>query len=129
MYYWEGTRGLLILVTVLKPWTEGVARRALEILIEGPVPSTEVEYGFSSPRPPTTEVIGIAIKDGLARVDLGSDFLDYEPEKERAVLGSVIYIQCCSFPLWVREKCWWKAGFQNLSRAARRQKHSRAAMG
>lgn len=91
VYYVEGKNRYLLPVTMLKPWTEGVARSALEKLIEGPAPAIEMGLGLSSPLPPHTQIRGINIRDGLCRVDFNSDFLEYDPGTEREVLGSIIY--------------------------------------
>lgn len=91
VYFPEGSGRYLVPVTVTLPWTEGVARAALEKLIEGPSPAQEMRYGFVSYLPPNTKVLGLTIRDGVARVDLNSPFLHYDPGKEKAVLGSIIY--------------------------------------
>jgi germination protein M len=53
--------------------TPAVGRAALEELIAGPN-QLETELGMVSAVPGGTEVLGLAIEDGLATVDLSSDF-------------------------------------------------------
>jgi germination protein M len=91
VYFLEGRGDYLLPVTIALPWTEGVARAALEKLIEGPTPAQEMRFGLSSPVPPTTEVLGITIRDGLAKLDLSGSFLSYDPGEERSVLNSIVF--------------------------------------
>ena len=41
--------------------------------------------------PPATEVLGLTIRDGLARVDLSGSFLEYDTGMEREVINSVVF--------------------------------------
>jgi germination protein M len=91
VYFLEGRGNYLLPVTITLPWTEGVGRAALEKLIEGPTPAQEMRYGLSSPIPPTTEVLGLKIRDGLAKLDLSGSFLSYDPGEERSVLNGIIF--------------------------------------
>ncbi|MGI5875935.1 MAG: GerMN domain-containing protein [Dethiobacteria bacterium] len=91
VYFPESKGNYLVPVTILIPWTEGVARAALERIIEGPTPAQEMRFGLTPVLPPTTKVYGITIKEGTAIVDLNNSFLDYDPGEERSVLGSVIF--------------------------------------
>lgn len=61
--------------TVLRelPETEGVARAAMEALLEGPS-SGEAETGLTTSIPDGTELLDIAIEDDVAIVDLSGDF-------------------------------------------------------
>ncbi|MDO9536164.1 MAG: GerMN domain-containing protein [Bacillota bacterium] len=91
VYFLEGKGNYLIPVTAAIPWTDGVARAALQRLIEGPTPSQEMRYGLSSIMSPTTEIRGLTIRDGLAKVDFSVSFLSYDPGLERQVLNSVVF--------------------------------------
>lgn len=53
--------------------TEGVARAALEALIDGPTPR-EAVAGLSTAIPPESLVLGITIDDGTAVVDMSREF-------------------------------------------------------
>ena len=96
VYYVDGKGNYLVPVTVPVPWTQGVARAALEEMINGPTPAQEMRYGLSSPLPPMTRV-SRTIRDGLAKVDFSEDIMSYDPENERNVLNSIILH--CSFPV------------------------------
>lgn len=91
IYLVDGKGKYLLPVTVTLPWTEGVARATLEKLIEGPTPAQEMRYGLRSPLSPTTKVRGLAIREGVAKLDLNAAFLDYDPGEEEFVLNSVIF--------------------------------------
>ncbi len=91
VYYVDGKNNYLVPVTVPVPWTQGVARAALEELIEGPTPAQEMRYGLTSPLPPITKILGLSIRDGLARVDLSEDIMSYDPGDERNVLNSIVF--------------------------------------
>jgi germination protein M len=91
VYFLEGKANYLLPVTVAIPWTDGVGRAALQRMIEGPTPSQEMRYGLSSIIPPTTEILGLTIRDGLAKVDFDVSFLSYDPGQERQVLNSVVF--------------------------------------
>lgn len=91
VYYGEEKGGYLIPFTVAVPWTEGVARAALEKVIRGPTPAQEMRYGLTSYVPPTTEILGLNIRDGLARIDLSREFFNYDPEQEKLVLNSIVF--------------------------------------
>lgn len=91
VYFPEGKEGYLVPVSMILPWTEGVAKAALQKLIAGPTPAQEMRFGLTPILPPTTKVLGVTLKDGRALVDLNSSFLDYDPGKEKLVLHSLIY--------------------------------------
>lgn len=73
------------------PYTEAIARTTLEHLVAGPQLNSGLNpYGLSAPLPQGTTVLGIAINEGVARVDLSESVLSYSPEEERLVLGSIL---------------------------------------
>ena len=55
VYYVEGKGDYLVPVTVPVPWTQGVARAALEELIDGPTRLKRCAMVLSSPLPPMTK--------------------------------------------------------------------------
>lgn len=91
LYLVEGKGKYLLPVTVSLPWKEGVARATLEKLIEGPTPAQEMRYGLHTPLAPHTEVRGLSINEGLAKLDLNTAFLDYNPGEEEFVLDSILF--------------------------------------
>ncbi len=91
LFFLEGGGRYLVPVTIAAPWTEGVGRAALNKLIAGPTPAQEMRFGLVPVLPPATEVLGLTIRDGLARVDLSSSFLEYDTGMEREVIDSVVF--------------------------------------
>lgn len=73
------------------PKTEGVAKQALEYLIEdGPV-SQLLPNGFQAVIPAGTEIYGVNIKDGVGIVDFSEQFKEYRPEDELKILQSITW--------------------------------------
>ncbi len=74
------------------PRVEGIGRLALEQMVEG-VKSQEFLQGtgLRAPFPSGTEIRGLTIRDGLARVDFSKDFLNYSLKDERLVITSLLY--------------------------------------
>lgn len=73
------------------PWEEGIARSTLSHMVEGRLPTELLNAGLSPLLPAGTEILGLTVRDGLARVDFSRAFLDYEPERERKLLGALIF--------------------------------------
>ncbi len=91
LYYSDGQYRFLVPVRRAIPWVEGIAKNTLLHLASSPDSTAELqEMGLSAILPRQTTIHGIAINDGLARVDFSSDFLSYPPERERLVLGSIL---------------------------------------
>ncbi len=74
------------------PRVEGIGRFALEQMIEGRKSQEFLQgTGLRAPFPYGTEIRGLTIRDGLARVDFSKDFLNYSLEDERLVITSLLY--------------------------------------
>jgi len=73
------------------PWQEGIARATLNLMIDGQVPSELLALGFSPLLPAGTEINGLTIRDGLARIDFNRSFLDYKVSHERLLLDGLVY--------------------------------------
>jgi hypothetical protein len=75
-YFWLGGReGSAGLVAVLRevPGTTAVARAAMNALLDGPS-SAEAGRSISTAVPDGSQLLGLSIKDGVATVDLSSEF-------------------------------------------------------
>ena len=70
---WFADREGLFVTYRTEPATQRVGSAALESLLEGP-DSFEEGYGLSTAVPDGTQLLGLAIEDGIARVDLTSEF-------------------------------------------------------
>ena len=91
-FYFESVPGSSGLVPILRevPATKAVATAAMAALLEGP---TETESGaMSSAIPSDTRLLGLTIKDGVATVDLSSEFESGGGSASATIrLGQVVY--------------------------------------
>jgi len=72
VYFVQGN-GYATAVATAIPATPEVATGAIQALISGPTPA-QAEAGLSSSVPTDTRLLGLTIEDGLARIDLSSEF-------------------------------------------------------
>jgi len=75
-YFWlDGGQGVAGLVAVLRevPATKAVATAAVNALLAGPV-AAEDSRGISTAVPDATQLLGLSIDNGVATVDLSSEF-------------------------------------------------------
>ncbi len=92
VFYYMYQGAYLVPVERSIPWEEGIARATISRLIS----SQQVESflngtGLDAPLPAGTEIIGLTIRDGLARIDFSENFLNAREGQERAVLDAVVY--------------------------------------
>ncbi len=73
------------------PWQEGIARATLKCMIDGQVPEELLALGFAPLLPAGTEILGLTIRDGLARIDFNRAFLNFSEEQERVLLDGLVY--------------------------------------
>jgi len=93
VFYFVNERGLLVPVTRDIPWVEGIGRAALESLVDSEELRIELaEKGLKAPLPEGTKIVGMTIRDGLAKVDFNSNFLQ-NPDivAERNAIDAVVY--------------------------------------
>jgi germination protein M len=82
--------GYVVPQTIALPETPGVAKQALEFLVEnGPV-SEMLPNGFRAVLPADTQV-DVDVKGGVATVDFSKEFKGYQPEDEMKVLQAVTW--------------------------------------
>jgi germination protein M len=82
---------VVIPVRLAIPWQEGIARATLGCMTEGQVPDEILAVGLAPLLPVGTEILGLTIRDGLARIDFNRAFLDYEVEHERLLISGLVY--------------------------------------
>jgi sporulation and spore germination protein/immunoglobulin-like protein involved in spore germination len=91
-FYYESVSGSSGLVPILRevPATKAVATAAVAALLDGP---TETESGaMSSAVPADTKLLGLTVKDGVATVDLSSEFESGAGSASATIrLGQVVY--------------------------------------
>ncbi|TYP51331.1 GerMN domain-containing protein [Thermosediminibacter litoriperuensis] len=93
VFYFVNEHDLLVPVTKDIPWVEGIARAALESLVDTPEIRAELEpRGLKPPLPPGTRVLGMTIRDGLAKVDFSREFLNLNGKTaEQNAIQAVVY--------------------------------------
>jgi len=92
LYYQDGD-GCVIPVTRRVEKQEGIAKAALNALVDNAINREEIEYfGLYPVLPEGTEILGMTIKEGTARVDFNKKLLDYASETdERNIITSIVY--------------------------------------
>lgn len=88
--YLVDKNGYVVPQTLGLPKTEGVAKQALEFLVQnGPV-NEMLPNGFRAVLPAETQV-SVDIKKGVATVNFSKEFKNYQPEDEMKILQSVTW--------------------------------------
>ncbi|MCT8137464.1 GerMN domain-containing protein [Anaerobacillus sp. CMMVII] len=83
--------GLIAPQALPLPKSEGVAKQALEYLVQdGPVTQL-LPNGFQAVLPAGTEIFGVNIKEGVAIADFSEQFKEYRPEDELKILQSITW--------------------------------------
>jgi len=93
VFYFVNESDLLVPVTREIPWVEGIGRAALESLVDTPELRAELaEKGLKPSLPAGTQIIGMTIRDGLAKVDFNENFLNNDSKiAEYNAIQSVVY--------------------------------------
>lgn len=93
VFYFVNEHNLLVPVARDIPWVEGIGKAALESLVDSEGLRAELAgKGLKPSLPEGTQVIGMTIRDGLAKVDFNANFLQSSDEAaERNAINSVIY--------------------------------------
>jgi germination protein M len=93
VFYFVNEHNLLVPVTRDIPWVEGIGRATLEGLVDSYELRSELaDKGLKPSLPEGTLVLGMTIRDGLAKVDFNANFLQ-SPDKaaEQNAINSVVY--------------------------------------
>lgn len=92
-FYYVNENGLLVPFTRTIPWEEGIAKAAIENLVDTPQLRLKLkDKGLKPSLPAETEVLGMTIYDGTAKVDLSADFLTCkEKSTEKNALDALVY--------------------------------------
>lgn len=91
--YYRDDKGLIVPVMRRIPWEEGIAKSAINLLVDQPgVRDDLASVGLLPVLPSGTEVVGMSINEGLAKVDFNKNILSYETEvDEKAIVQSLVY--------------------------------------
>lgn len=93
LLYYRDNKGLLVPVMKRIPWDEGIAKSAVNLLVDKPGIREDLALvGLLPVLPAGTEIIGMSINEGLAKVDFNQNILSYETERdEKAIVQSIVY--------------------------------------
>lgn len=91
--YYRDEMGLIVPVMKRIPWEEGIAKAAIDLLVDQPGIRDDLkDVGLLPVLPPGTEVIGMSINEGLAKVDFNENILSYDTEiDEKTIVQSLVY--------------------------------------
>jgi len=91
--YYQDADGYIVPVTRKLAKQEGIARAAINCLIDSSLNREEVEYyGLYPVLPKGTSIRGLTIRDGTAVIDFSSELLNYDSKRaEINIISSVVY--------------------------------------
>lgn len=91
--YYQDKDGYVIPATRKVEKQEGIAKAALNALVDNALNREEIEYyGLYPVFPQGTQILGMTIKEGIAWVDFNSKLLNYKSNvEERNIITSIIY--------------------------------------
>lgn len=73
------------------PKVEGIAKEALQYMVEDGPASEKLPQGFDGILPKGTKINGLDIREGTATVDFSKEFLSYDDALEEKILGAVTW--------------------------------------
>ncbi len=91
--YYRDEIGLIVPVMRKIPWEEGIAKSAINLLVDEPGLRDDLgSIGLLPVLPAGTQVLGMSINDGLAKVDFNENILSYDNEiDEKTIVQSLVY--------------------------------------
>ena len=91
--YYQDADGYIIPVTRRISKQEGIARAAINSLIDNSINREEIDYyGLYPVLPKGTRILGLTIREGTAIIDFSGELLDYDSEKaEKCIISSIVY--------------------------------------
>jgi germination protein M len=90
--YLVDKNGYVVPQTLMLPKTEGVARQALEYLVQGGPVTNMLPNGFRAVLPADTRVLGAKLeKDGTIIADFSPEFANYKAEDELKILQAITW--------------------------------------
>lgn len=91
--YYQDQNGIIVPVMRRIPWEEGIAKSAINLLVDEPGTRENLaQVGLLPVLPNGTEVIGMSINEGLAKVNFNENFLSYNTEvEEETIVQSLVY--------------------------------------
>jgi germination protein M len=89
--YYKDALGFVAPVGLRIPAKEGIAKLALEYMVEGGPGEALLPSGFQALLPKGTTIVTNVTKSGLAIVDFSENFTQYNPQDERKILEAITW--------------------------------------
>ncbi|MEX1028665.1 MAG: GerMN domain-containing protein [Paenibacillaceae bacterium] len=89
--YFKDAQGYVAPIGLRIPAKEGIAKLALEYMVEGGPAEDLLPSGFHALLPKGTTIVTNVTKSGLAIVDFSENFTQYNPQDERKILEAVTW--------------------------------------
>lgn len=91
--YYRDEMGLIVPVMKRIPWEEGIAKAAVNLLVDSPTTREDLSaVGLLPVLPAGTQVLGMSINEGLAKIDFNENILSYNTEiDENTIVQSLVY--------------------------------------
>ncbi|MCF6092629.1 GerMN domain-containing protein [Microaerobacter geothermalis] len=104
--YLKDMNGYIVPQTMSIPKVEGIGKQVLRYMVKGGPVESILPEGFEAVLPEGTQVLGMSVKeDGLAIVDFSKEFLNYQPDEEKAILDAITW-SLTEFPTINRVTIW-----------------------
>lgn len=99
LLYYQDDNGYLVPVIRKIPWEEGIAKAALAKMMDTKEQQMDfMAMGLKPILPATTVINGLAVKDGLAKLDLNKEVMDRADAVEEYNMVQGIVMTLCEFP-------------------------------
>lgn len=89
--YYKDPQGYVAPIGLQLPYKEGIAKLALEYMVDGGPVEGMLPAGFSALLPKGTTIVTNITKGGLAIVDFSEDFTQYNLQDERKILEAITW--------------------------------------
>lgn len=97
--YYQNDDGYLVPVMRKIPWEEGIAKAALSYMMDTKEQQKDLmAMGLKALMPGNTEINGLSIKDGLAKIDFKNDTVQFENPVSESNMVQGIVLTLCEFP-------------------------------
>ena len=99
IFYYVSDDGNIVPYVMSIPWEEGIARAAVNNLIDSDEVRVRIsDSGLNPVLPKGTEILGLTIRDGLAKIDFNSNFINFSSKKEEENAMSAVIYTLTEFP-------------------------------
>ncbi len=99
IFYYVNDDGNIVPHVMSIPWEEGIARAAVNNLIDSDEVRARIsDSGLSPVLPKGTEILGLTIRDGLAKIDFNCNFINFSSKKEEENAVSAVIYTLTEFP-------------------------------